>query len=47
MGLGIVGDPIAHAGLEYEGSSVFELSVQLALDAHQDVCPCQAGPARC
>lgn len=37
MRLGLVGDLIAHAGLEQKLPTVFELSMELALEAKQDV----------
>ncbi len=37
MRLGVVGDLVAHSGLERKGSSIRELGVQLAFDAQDDV----------
>lgn len=37
MGLGLVGDLVAHAGLEQKLPTVFEFSIELALEAKQDM----------
>ena len=37
MGLGLVGYLVAHAGLEQELPAIFEFSIELALEAKQDV----------
>lgn len=37
MGFGLVGDLVAHAGLEQKLPTVFEFSIELALEAKQDV----------
>lgn len=37
MGLGLVGDLVAHAGLEQKLPAIFEFSIELALEAKQDV----------
>lgn len=37
MGFGLVGDLVAHAGLEQKLPTVFEFSIELALEAKQDM----------